>query len=41
MGNKIARRIKDARLSKGLDQARLAARIDIATHGTLVSVDQL
>ena len=32
MGNKIARRIKEARLSKGMDQAKFAAKIDIATR---------
>ncbi|MGH2566821.1 MAG: LexA family protein [Bacteroidota bacterium] len=32
MKSKIARRIREARLSKGMDQARLAAKIDIATR---------
>lgn len=32
MRSKIARRIREARLSKGMDQAKLAAKIDIATR---------
>jgi repressor LexA len=32
MAHKLARRIREARLSKGLDQAKLAAKIDIATR---------
>jgi repressor LexA len=32
MGSKLSRRIREARLSKGLDQAKLAAKIDIATR---------
>jgi repressor LexA len=32
MRSRLARRIREARLSKGMDQAKLAAKIDIATR---------
>lgn len=32
MGTKLSRRIREARLSKALDQAKLAAKIDVATR---------
>jgi len=32
MNTKLARRIREARLSKGFDQAKLAAKIDVATR---------